>query len=62
MITTVKMRDDVTKAMRMYMAQTGRGFREQSDVINELILAGIEHLEEDKATEGHPNQSDSTSF
>jgi hypothetical protein len=46
MITTVEIRDDVAKEMRMHMAMTGRSFREQSKVINELILAGIAHLKE----------------
>jgi KaiC/GvpD/RAD55 family RecA-like ATPase len=43
MITTVEMREDVARELAMFMAITGRRLKEQSKVINELILAGIEN-------------------
>ncbi len=45
MKTTVELRDDVARAMRIYMANNDRSFKEQSAVINELIMKGLECIE-----------------
>ena len=45
MKTTVELREDVARAMRIYMANNNRSFKEQSAVINELIMKGLECTE-----------------
>ncbi|MCK9568647.1 hypothetical protein M0R72_06880 [Candidatus Pacearchaeota archaeon] len=53
MITTVEMREDVARELAMFMAVSGRRLKEQSKVINELILAGIEHEKQIGETKGN---------
>lgn len=47
--TTLVLKPDVERAMKHYMADTDRSFRDQSAVINELIMEGLKSIEEKKA-------------
>ena len=58
MKTTVDIREDTLMKLRMHMAGTGRSFKEQSDVINELLEACLEDIDlsvfMDRAFKGRP--------
>lgn len=53
--TTVKLEPEVAKALKHYIADTDRSWRDQSRVINELILSGIKHKKECVQINGEGN-------